>query len=179
MSSNRTRCAMALLACSLAIGCASSARTMVIVPQPHEPGMTHVAPLSLVMANTIRAEIERRGYAALVPDATGRPDRCSVVEAAPSVEPDLTLHAWVQQIDVSKHEPGDARSFGGIALFNARGERLAGSVGLTTEPGKPSSALYEVAKADDPRAMAAAERFGPWMLGSIRKFAEKVGPYLE
>jgi hypothetical protein len=168
---------MALTACSLAIGCASSQRTMVIVPRPHEPGLTHVAPLSLVMAKSIRTEIEQRGYAVLVPDATGRPDRC-VVGTTPSGETELTLYAWVQQIDVSKHEFGDARSFGGIVVVNAHGERLARAVGLTSEPGRPSNDLYEVGKADDPRVIAAAERFGPWMLGSVRKFAKKVRPYL-
>ena len=39
--------------------------------------------------------------------------------------------------------------------------------------------LYAVASPTDPRAVEAAEQFGPWMLGSVRDFAEKVGPYLK
>jgi len=170
-----------VLSLILMLACCGSvrSRTLEIVPRPDDASERCEAEFSKAMASAILAEIESRGYAALLEGAEGKPDSCVLIDA-PSGKAHMTLHAWVQQVELTPHAPdGNPRVFGGVALFDADGRRLAGASGKTTAPGEPSNDLYAVASPTDPRAVKAAERFGPWMLGSIRDFADKVLPYLE
>ena len=164
-----------MLAC-----CGSNERqTVEVVARPNDSAEHFDAAFSALMARAIVAEVESRGYAAILDGAKGRPDSCALIDE-PSGDAHLTLHAWVQQVELTPHAPdGDPRVFGGLVLLDEDGQQLASSSGTTSTPGKPSNDLYEIASPTDPRAVQAAERFGPWMLGSIRDFADKVEPYLK
>jgi hypothetical protein len=164
-----------MLAC-----CGSNERqTIEVVPRPIDSAEHFDAAFSTLMGRAIVAEVASRGYAAILDGARGKPDSCKLIDE-PSGDAQLTLYAWVQQVELTPHAPdGDPRVFGGLVLLDGDGQQLGSSSGTTSAPGEPSNDLYEVASPIDPRAVQAAERFGPWMLGSIRDFADKVGPYLK
>jgi len=166
-----------LLLSGLVAGCAvPMARSMVIVPAPRDAALSHVPAFSLAAAERVREEIEARGFAAIVPKSKARPETLVVAEA-PSAEFDLTLFVWVRQIDIGKHEgTDDIVTFGGLDLRDRSDQRLAYSSGRLGEPGEPSSELYEVASAADPRALAAAADYGDLVLSASRGFSKKVGP---
>ncbi len=165
----------------LMFACCASNRPQAIevIAQPRDANEHFEAAFSTLMARAIVAEVETRGYAAILDGAEGRPDSCMLIDE-PTGNAHLTLYAWVQQVELTQHAPdGDPRVCGGLVLLDAEGQRLAGSMGTTSTPGKPSNDLYEVASPTEERAVEAAKRFGPWMLGSIRDFDDKVLPYLK
>ena len=168
-----------LLLSGLVAGCATPvAKSMVIVPGPRDATLAHVPEFSEAAAERIRAEIESRGFAAIVPTSKARPETLVVAEN-PTGEFDLTLFVWVQQIDISKLEgASDIRTHGGMDLRDRSDQRLAYNSGLLAEPGQPSSDLYEVAAATDPRALVVAADYGDSALNASREFSRKVGPLL-
>ncbi len=168
-----------LLLSGLVAGCATPvAKSMVIVPGPRDAALGHVPEFSRAAAERVREEIEARGFEAIVPRSTARPEML-VLADEPGATFDLTLFAGVQQIDMGKLEgSGDIRTYGGMDLRDASDQRLAYDSGLLTTPGQPSSDLYEVASPADPRALTAAADFGSSVLDASREFSKKVGPLL-
>jgi hypothetical protein len=152
---------------------------MVILPGPRDTSYSHSPELSRVAAGEIMREIEERGYAAIYPGSTLRPETLAVVDE-PDDSADLTLYVWVQQVDLPKYEgEGDSPvTFGGIDLRDRDGDKLAFNSGTIEGDGVPGSDLFVVAAPDDPRAHEAARKFGASVLDSTRKFARKVGPLL-
>jgi hypothetical protein len=160
---------LALLPC-----CASGpARNVAVVPSPADPELTHVAGLSRVAATRVLREVEERGYAAILPDAEGRPETCRL--AGDPGGADLAIYVWVQQVDLPRAAPDDDPvTHGGILLRDADGKDLAKSTGLLETPGAPMSSLYAVGRPDDPRSIAAADAFGTSLLRSLGIFAKAV-----
>ena len=146
----------------LMFACCASNRPQAIevIAQPRDANEPFEAAFSTLMARAIVAEIETRGYAAILDDAEGRTDSCTLIDE-PTGNAHLTLYAWVQQVELTRHAPdGDPRVFGGLVLLDADGQRLAGSLGvsqLVTVGGLAHTAaeVFEgpTAQVEDPQAV--------------------------
>jgi len=167
-----------LLLGSLSGGCGTRVvRTVAIVPKPCNSSLRHVPVLSRVAAERVRREIGERGFAAVLPGSTARPESCLHVTESESGA-DLVIHVWVQQVDLPLPAfPGERpRTWGGLVLRDSGGRDLASARFLTRSPppGKPSDSFHFLASPDDPKAVMAADAFGAWVLGSPGRFSAEV-----